>query len=155
MDIFLVNFFTVLLFAYIGFLIYRKIKNKTKKALPQSSRQTKQAAQTHTIPAEIDGHRMAYHYSEVKLCIITGQEPYFNALMLGETVRFVQEPENSYDDRAVYAVTERGMKIGYLRKNRLQDMTNTFIEQGLPIDAFIDGIDAVGREVSLFMAFYR
>lgn len=165
MDDFIVNVLTVLLFAFIGYKIYKKLQPKFRRSKKRIQKklsaigviqEAAPAFQAHDVPMAVDGYVIAYKYDNVKLYILSGQEPDYSDLIIGEDVRLIQEPQNVYDNRAVYAETVKSkIKIGYLYKNKLQDMTNEYIDQNIPIVAFIDGINKAKDEISLFMAFYR
>lgn len=106
------------------------------------------------IPSERNGEPLAYQYDDVKLYIVPGQEPDFDSLTLGASVSFVQEPTNAYDSDAIYAEAN-GEKIGYLRKGKLQEMTNDFIRQGRPIMSYVASIDADDEKIELLICYYK
>ena len=109
---------------------------------------------------EFLGQQKAYEYDDVKLYIVPGQEPVFDDLELGMDIDFIQEPNNKYDSRAVFAATSASSgygqkKIGYLYRGKLQDMVNDFIDSCLPILAHIESVDSNNGVVKIHIAFYR
>lgn len=113
------------------------------------------------VPMEFMGRRRSYVYQNVKLYIVPGQEPNFSLLEPGEDVTLEKEPSNSYDSKAVYARTWLvssnlpDTKVGYIRKGKLQDMINDYLDRRLPIMAYIDSIDDDEGIITLCLAFYR
>ncbi len=88
------------------------------------------------LPYSIDGYVMAYSYDDVKFYPpyeIISKAPK-GKLIRGAEVKLVQEPTNPVDHDAV-ALYIGDQKIGYLLRNRLQDMANEYIEKGWPVKA--------------------
>lgn len=106
------------------------------------------------VPTSLGGIPLAYHYDSVKLYTVPGQEPDFASLEPGMSVKFVIEPQNNYDPNAIYAESG-GIKLGYLYRGKLQDMTNDFIRQGNPITSHITLINDDEGKIEVFMGFYR
>lgn len=73
-----------------------------------------------------DTSTLAYSYKDVKLCIIKGQEPDLDRIIIGDTVTFIKEPQNQYDKKAVAAYCNN-QKIGYVYRGTGQDMTNDYL----------------------------
>lgn len=78
------------------------------------------------VPPVISGYALRYNYNNVE---VAGSE-FFDSdfVHIGDVVELVPEPYNEHDPRAV-AVKVRGQKIGYIHRNRLQDMYHDFCEQ--------------------------
>lgn len=57
----------------------------------------------------------------------------------GEHVLLLREPDNRHDPRAVAIISERGVKIGYLGRDRAAWMASK-IDRGLPVRAIVDRI---------------
>lgn len=103
----------------------------------------------------LEGQEKTYAYENVELYIVPGQEPDFSKIRLHEFVDFVQEPDNTYDSKAVYAVLD-GQKLGYFRKNRLQDMMNDYIRRSdCDVIGYVSQVDFASRKITLDIAFYR
>lgn len=127
-----------------------------KKETPVPTAPTKEKV----FPSEWMGRKRNYAYTGVRLYIVPGQEPDFKALDPGDDLWLVQEKDNSYDNTAVYletfAKSRAGrVKVGYLKKNKLKDMANDFLDKGLPILAHIETIEDDEGWVEVAMAFYR
>lgn len=79
------------------------------------------------VPPVISGYELRYSYDNVE---VAGSEFYDSDFVrIGNVVELVPEPYNEHDPRAV-VVKVRGQKIGYIHRNRLQDMYHDFCEQG-------------------------
>lgn len=103
----------------------------------------------------LEGQEKTYAYENVELYIVPGQEPDFSKIGLHEFVDFVQEPDNTYDNKAVYAVLD-GQKLGYFKKNRLQDMMNDYIRRSdCDVIGYVSQVDFASRKITLDIAFYR
>lgn len=107
-----------------------------------------------TVPGELNGAEIKYHYEDVDVCIIKGKEPVFSAVEPGAKVTLRQEPENAYDSKAV-AVYAAGMKLGYLYRGKMQDIANDFLKRGDPIWAHVSSVNDDDRKIRMFIAFYR
>lgn len=57
----------------------------------------------------------------------------------GDAVDLVREPENPHDHMAVAIVTARGIRIGYLRRDRAV-WIGSKIDRGYPVNAIIERI---------------
>lgn len=100
----------------------------------------------------------AYHYNDVKFfppaeIVDVVPRKYLRA---GAKLTLRKEPSNSYDDRAV-AIYSGDHKIGYLLRNRLQDMANEYIDCGWHIDVTLDKLKKEAGEYhgSISMSFYN
>jgi hypothetical protein len=101
-----------------------------------------------------------YDYTAVEL--FHPDELDFDRLIIGEHCELIQEPDNEYDDRAVYA-EYNGYKFGYMYKGKLQDMVNDWLDRDAPFVAVIEQIlpDAErergrrGGRVNIHLGFYR
>lgn len=106
------------------------------------------------VPDDIKGYPLAYHYKDVKIAVLRGQEPDYSLINPGDIVTLIQEPHNPHDNKAV-ALMANGIKVGYLFRGKLQDMANDFINGGYPVFSAITGIDDSARLVEIFLGFYR
>lgn len=112
------------------------------------------------VPMEYLGRRRSYAYTGVRLYIVPGQEPDFRALDPGDDLYLVQEKDNEYDKKAIrvethYSTRAGNVKIGYLKKNKLQAMVNDYINMDLPILAHIETIEDDEGWIEIAIAFYR
>lgn len=107
-----------------------------------------------TLPESTDGVPLAYKYDNVKLFIVEGEEPDFEKFEIGVFVRFVPEPNNPFDKRAIYAIA-KNTKLGYLYKGKIQDMVHDFCSQECPVIARIETVSHTEKEIYLCMGFYR
>lgn len=84
---------------------------------------------------------LTYHYDDVKFYppeeILEGVD--ISKFRTGDEITLVQEPENEYDPRAV-ALYIKDQKIGYMLRNRLQDMANDYIALGQPVKASLTSL---------------
>lgn len=106
------------------------------------------------VPSEKDGHPLAYHYSNIRVAIIRGNEPDFRFLQAGMPVQLLHDPDNKYDNNAVMLIAN-GIRIGYLYKGKIQNMVNDFLRYGWPIISHIESIDRENRVIEIFLGFYR
>lgn len=81
------------------------------------------------LPDEYDGKSIAYKFGNVDVCVIHGKEPDYKLLSVGNTVEFQREPSNPYDENAV-ALYVNSIKIGYLYRGKIQDITNEYLCSG-------------------------
>jgi hypothetical protein len=78
-------------------------------------------------------------------------------LFPGQKVRFLQEPENSFDSGAVQVISQFNDRIGYLPKeSKIKGMVNEWIDRGNPIWAEIDSINLTSPKngIVLNVAFF-
>ena len=106
----------------------------------------------------VDGCVLAYSYDDVKFYPPTELISKISKgkLQVGSELRLVQEPENTYDHGAV-ALYLNNQKIGYLLRNRLQDMANEYISKGWPVKASLVSLKKSKGEYQGFieLAFFR
>lgn len=116
---------------------------------------TASAFNDYTLPADVYGTPQAYHYTNINVCIIRGQEPDYSLLHIHDEITFAKEPTNAYDNNAV-AIFDKApnIKVGYLYKGSQQDMVNDFISGGHPIRSRITDISPEGK-IQIEAAFYR
>lgn len=109
-------------------------------------------------PDKIEGYSLAYSYTDVQIYPPWEMISNLSFEMISESpeLNFIPEPQNTYDENAV-ALYWHGNQIGYLLKNRLQEMTNAYIKKGWPVyAAFQSGKkDGSMSEVYISIAFYR
>lgn len=113
---------------------------------------------TVTVPKEIDNQPLKYKYSDVKLCVIAGQEPDYNGII----ERIKNEPiivsleiesDNQYDNKAI-KVMDGTNKLGYLYQGKIKDMAYDYIIQKRPIFSCLSTIDLDTNEIKMFLGFY-
>lgn len=113
-------------------------------------------SQVLTIPSKFMQMPLAYNYDNVS--IFTPDDIAvaidFPALPLGATLSLRQEPENPYDSGAI-AVYLEDQKIGYLYRNKLQEMANDFIKSHCPIFAAIQAVNDDEHKIEIALAYYR
>jgi len=107
-----------------------------------------------SVPSEINGYPMAYHYENVKIAVLRGQEPDYTLIEAGVTVELIQEPTNKHDKNAVM-IMANGVKFGYVYKGKLQDMVNDFINSDYPIFSCVTTINPTDNIIKIFLGFYR
>jgi len=71
-----------------------------------------------------------------------------------EFIRFVQEPENIHDSKAV-AVYIGGAKVGYIYKGTIQDMVNDYLKKGWEVQGYINTFDKETRTATYKIGFYK
>lgn len=109
-------------------------------------------------PSARAGMKLAYTYNDVRFfppVEMVSAVPQ-GLLVPGAVLTLRKEPENKYDNHAV-AIYCDGHQIGYLHRNKLQDMANGYLAKGWPVDVMLDSLQLVGGEYSGFisMRFYR
>lgn len=95
-------------------------------------------------------YKNEYTYDSVKLATPTNADlsPDFNTLTPGTALTLVQEPANTYDNKAV-AVFDGPHRIGFLFRGRLQGMANDFLNRGDTITATINTASSDGITINL------
>jgi len=58
---------------------------------------------------------------------------------IGEAIELRREPDNPHDERAVALVTTRGIRVGYLARDRAVWMASK-IDRGMPVQAVVDRV---------------
>lgn len=111
-----------------------------------------------TIPSKIDGMPLAYKYFDVDICVISGQEPDYDAiadkLSNGSVILSLEvEPDNQYDAKAVKVMHE-GSKLGYLYKGKIKDMAYDYLKSGRPIYSCLSSINPDTNKMKMFIGFY-
>ena len=82
----------------------------------------------------IDGYSIRYHYEDVNIFIVGDTIP--ECAEVGSKVIFLQEKDNKYDENAVLLMlVPQKKKLGYLRRGKLQDMANDYLNRGDKITA--------------------
>lgn len=131
-------------------IIMRIVKSKQPVTVSKPS-------ENHVVPVS-GPHKMTYHYDDVKFFPPDDMVAKVDKDLLkpGAEITFVPEPENIHDDRAV-ALYIAGHQIGYLLRNRLQDMTNDYLAKGWPVKATLVSLKRVDGEYQgyLTLSFYR
>lgn len=123
--------------------------------IAQSALQMQQSAGAKPdFPELYQGVEKTYEYEDVKLYTVPEECPNFNGIRLYGRVEFIQEPENLYDDKAVY-VTQSGVKLGYLYRGTLQDMANDYLRRGRKLLGVVSGLDYQNGVITISMAFYK
>lgn len=102
------------------------------------------------LPERYFDYPLVYKYNDVKICMIEDFD--MSLLKVGYGLTLKCEPENEYDKNAV-AVYCYQVKIGYMFKNKLQDMANDFSKKKNCIPcSYISKID--DNEVCMNLGFY-
>lgn len=109
--------------------------------------------QTKYFPSRVDGNKIKYHYDQVRVFTPKEFVLAFEDSDLGKDVSLQQEPDNTYDTRAI-AVHAGNVKIGYLNRGKLQDMVNDYIDRGWPILGCIDSIEDDDNKCTICLYFY-
>lgn len=137
-------------------LIYLICRRRPKGQPSKPSHVIKAAPVTYA--DAIPGYALAYSYTNVT---IFPPWEMLAPLDLRKVAAFPeldleQESENAYDPWAV-AIYWQDEQLGYMRKGRLQDMVNTWIQRGWPVFAHYEqGLkDGEDSKVTISMAFYR
>lgn len=110
------------------------------------------------IPSKIDGQPLAYKYFDVDICVISGQEPDYKAIIdrlsVDPIVTTLEiESENQYDNKAI-RVMFNDSKLGYLYKGTIKDMAYDYLNTGRPIFSCLSSIDLDSNEMKMFIGFY-
>ena len=113
-----------------------------------------QTVHRHT-PEAVVGFAPAYSYDDVEIfCpadVIAAAA--LKAIPAGAPLSFRKEPENEYDSNAV-AVYNGDRKIGYLHRNRLQDMANEYMSRGWIIRSAFE-MYSVDQTSTISIDFYK
>ncbi len=94
-----------------------------------------------------------YHYDDVKLCALKDPAPDYSTMPIGTRLYFWDEPQNEYDNKAVAVHREDDVKIGYLYKGRLRDMTLDFVQRKEAVMGQVTYND--GSSIRFCMDFFR
>jgi hypothetical protein len=98
----------------------------------------------------VDNYYLAYEYEEKitfpKVDVITGKG--------GKKIEFKQEPDSEYDNKAVALYLEEN-KIGYLYRDRTQDMVNDWIKKNDYFWGYINKIDVAKSSATFKIGFYK
>lgn len=126
---------------------YNKLNNEMSDSKPSID-----------IPKEIDGQPLKYKYFDVKICVISGQEPdYSNIIERLKVVPVVTtlelETDNEYDNQAV-KVMDGQNKLGYLYKGKLKDMVYDYLTKNRPIFSCLSTMDLDTYEMKMFIGLY-
>lgn len=98
------------------------------------------------------GYFLKYQY-EKDLCMIEDVMDFIVGNG-GKEIKFVQEPENEYDDKAV-AIYLGDKKLGYVYKGQIQDMINDFITRGDAVVGYINKYSKNENTATYKVGFYR
>lgn len=104
------------------------------------------------IQASLTGYYLAYRYDNKGVAMADTLVEDFDALVPGDPLDFIQEPDNPYDSSAV-AILHKDKKIGYVYRGQTQDMVNDFLRRGEPIRAFVQS--SANRAVTYEIGFYK
>lgn len=157
-------------------LIRRRKQRKARKTPPQEQEpaaqqtppppvQSVKVTKSAVVPRESDNldidedDDIAYRYKNVGVFVLYTDVFNHPALVEGAIVTFRQEPENTYDHRAVAVVIGR-KRIGYLFRGKLQDMANDWLERGDSVSGRVvrvdpDVYDAKNNAVKIDLYFYN
>ena len=105
------------------------------------------------IPSSINGLDIMYDYQDVDICVLSHlkkEKAFYDDM---RELHVVAEPENAYDKNAI-AVYCEDIKIGYLYKGSLQEMTGDWLKRGDPIYCHYMGINPVTGRLKMQMTFY-
>lgn len=110
-------------------------------------------------PKKIGDYSMnkKYSYKDVELKVVPSGLK-FDFSMIGSEALLISEPTNEYDENAIY-VSWNDNKLGYIPRNRLQDMVHDFRKKDKPIYSVISNltIDEESETVDnvfLYIGFY-
>lgn len=132
------------------FLGYRKRSQEKGSMKPLSPEQINKLAEW---PEEYNGRTIAYQYTEVQLYRPPKYQKRLPFITPGTELTIQREPKNQYDCNAV-KFTYKGELVGYVHKNRMQDMLNEWITAGRPVIARF--INYPSKEAAYInIAFYR
>ncbi|HBM99273.1 MAG TPA: hypothetical protein DD413_07575 [Ruminococcus sp.] len=104
------------------------------------------------LPKIIDGQMLKYHSTEHIVLIDTKAEDV--TCSEGETLTFVQEPQNQHDPYAIIVCHQTKYQIGYMPRGNTQDITNQWINKNGLIIGFISEVneeyDRILFEIGLY-----
>lgn len=92
------------------------------------------------VPLTHEGKDLCYVDEYYRICIMTNNEPDYSKLKLGGKLIFKQEPNNSYDHKAV-KIKQGNRNIGYLYRGEMQDKVNFFINSGNIVTGYLTNIE--------------
>ena len=96
-----------------------------------------------------------YHYNNVQIAVLKGQEPDFATISIGEKVNLVQEPDNPYDSKAIAIFANDGNRLGYVYRGNMQEMINDFLNRNGIVIAEISDINFEEYQLYINLSFYR
>ena len=98
------------------------------------------------------GKRLAYTYPDVDMFMPHPEVRSLPGFQRGAVLSVAQDKENAHDPHAV-RLSLGGQAVGYLYRNRLQDMANDFLSKGDPVLAVL--LDpGTGKQAKLRLEFY-
>ena len=123
----------------------------TTPAMPESAPAAVKYAPSYA--SAINGMILYKHYRNVGIYTPDNMLPNLSVVSRFDTVRFVLEPQNTYDPGAVRVMCGR-VAIGYLYKNNFQEMVRRFLERSdCDVLGHIAGIE--NEKVTIDEVFYR
>ncbi len=130
----------------------------TKSAVVPQVEKPRTVHEPECLDDEEDGD-IAYRYKNVGVFVLYTDVFNHPALVEGAIVSLRQEPENTYDHRAVAVVIGR-KRIGYLFKGKLQDMANDWLDRGDAVSGRVvrvdpEAYDAKMNAVRINLYFYN
>lgn len=96
----------------------------------------------------------AYAYKDVDVAGVQFAAPDLSKIKAGDSISFQAEPDNANDKNAIKILC-KDQKIGYVHKNKLQDMVADWQRHGDLILASISKIDRNEKSVKYGIAFYK
>lgn len=104
-----------------------------------------------------EGYSLKYHYTDVEVCWFTNLFYLPKDVKAGNRVIFVQEPTNPVDDKAVLLMfAPQKAPFGYLKRGKLQDMVNDYINRGDKVVARLSYLEhPPDKCLKIDMAFFK
>lgn len=99
-----------------------------------------------------DNQALQYQYEE-KICTLDIPIG-FHQLVGGEDIFFKQEPENTYDAKAI-GIYFNNCKIGYVYKGVIQDMIHDWINRGDYFRGYVNKIIPEENKITYKIGFYK
>lgn len=131
--------------------INNSLPPSTTPAMPESAPAAVKYAPSYA--SAINDMILYKHYRNVGIYTPDNMLPNLSVVSRFDTVRFVLEPQNTYDPGAVRVMCGR-VAIGYLYKNNFQEMVRRFLERSdCDVLGHIAGIE--NEKVTIDEVFYR
>ncbi len=98
---------------------------------------------------------LKYSYYDVKVRGTDFKEFDITKIKIDKDVRFVAEPDNEYDKKAIIVIYE-DTQIGYIPKNNLQDMIHRYSNDNeYYIKSFVSKVNEDLNEIQIALGFYK
>lgn len=105
-----------------------------------------------TLPEKFFGAERAYDFEDVNLFVPDAAA--FSKMSVGTKLNARQEPENSYDKKAVRLEWNRDT-LAYFYRGKLQDMANDYLRLGGHVHGIVTALMPDEKKIAAHLGFYK